>query len=115
LSAGRQEGVRGRAGGRGGSVQGEAIRNIVKWDYQPASVEGVPDAFARAYSIMMGGRQGPISYGELARGTRRGRRRRVERTDQPLHSTRSFRQKGARVGMECHSCFSHSFWVRWLL
>ena len=42
------------------NVQGEAIRNIVKWDYQPASIEGVPDAFARAYSIMMSGRQGPI-------------------------------------------------------
>jgi len=42
------------------NVQGEAIRHIVKWDYQPASIEGVPDAFARAYSIMMSGRQGPI-------------------------------------------------------
>jgi thiamine pyrophosphate-dependent acetolactate synthase large subunit-like protein len=40
------------------NVQGEAIRHIVKWDYQPASIEGVPDAFARAYSIMMSGRQG---------------------------------------------------------
>jgi acetolactate synthase-1/2/3 large subunit len=42
------------------NVQGEAIRHIVKWDYQPAAIEGVPDAFARAYSIMMSGRQGPI-------------------------------------------------------
>jgi acetolactate synthase-1/2/3 large subunit len=42
------------------NVQGEAIRHIVKWDYQPASIEGVPDAFARAYSIMMSGRQGPV-------------------------------------------------------
>ena len=40
--------------------QGEAIRHIVKWDYQPATIDGVPDAFARAYSIMMSGRQGPI-------------------------------------------------------
>ena len=42
------------------NVQGEAIRHIVKWDYQPAAIEGVPDAFARAYSIMMSGRQGPV-------------------------------------------------------
>src|SRR5207249_4697807 len=28
--------------------------------YQPAAIDGVPDAFARAYSIMMSGRQGPI-------------------------------------------------------
>ncbi|HJU17773.1 MAG TPA: thiamine pyrophosphate-binding protein [Stellaceae bacterium] len=42
------------------NVQGEAIRHIVKWDYQPAAIDGVPDAFARAYSIMMSGRQGPI-------------------------------------------------------
>src|SRR6516162_2616558 len=48
------------------NVQGEAIRHIVKWDYQPASIEGVPDAFARAYSIMMSGRQGP-DFAGLAR------------------------------------------------
>jgi acetolactate synthase I/II/III large subunit len=42
------------------NVQGEAIRNIVKWDYQPAAIDGVPDAFARAYSIMTSGRQGPV-------------------------------------------------------
>lgn len=42
------------------NVQGEAIRHYVKWDYQPASIDGVPDAFARAYSVMMSGRQGPI-------------------------------------------------------
>jgi acetolactate synthase-1/2/3 large subunit len=42
------------------NVQGEAIRHIVKWDYQPAAIDGVPDAFARAYSIMMSCRQGPI-------------------------------------------------------
>src|SRR5258708_12105918 len=41
------------------NVQGEAIRHIVKWDYQPAAIEGVPDASARAYSIMMTVRQGP--------------------------------------------------------
>ena len=42
------------------NVQGEAIRHIVKWDYQPAAIDGVPDAFARAYLIMTSGRQGPI-------------------------------------------------------
>ena len=40
--------------------QGEAIRNFVKWDYQPSTVDGVPGAFARAYSVMMSARQGPI-------------------------------------------------------
>ena len=42
------------------NVQGEAIRHYVKWDYQPASIEAVPDAFARAYSVMMSARQGPV-------------------------------------------------------
>ena len=42
------------------NVQGEAVRSFVKWDYQPHSIEGVPEAFARAYSVMMTERQGPI-------------------------------------------------------
>ncbi len=42
------------------NVQGEAIRHYVKWDCQPATIDGVPDGFARAYSVMMSGRQGPI-------------------------------------------------------
>src|SRR5499426_1144582 len=42
------------------NVQGEAIRNFVKWDYQPTTVDGVPGAFARAYSVMMSARQGPV-------------------------------------------------------
>ena len=37
--------------------QGEVIRNFVKWDYQPTTVDGVPGAFARAYSVMMSARQ----------------------------------------------------------
>jgi acetolactate synthase-1/2/3 large subunit len=41
-------------------VQGEAVRYFTKWDYQPSSVEGFPDSFARAYSIMMSEPQGPI-------------------------------------------------------
>lgn len=41
-------------------VQGEAVRNYVKWDYQPTSIDGVPESFARAYSIMTTQPQGPI-------------------------------------------------------
>jgi acetolactate synthase-1/2/3 large subunit len=41
------------------SVQGNAVRDYVKWDYQPGGIEGVPDSFARAYSIMMTEPQGP--------------------------------------------------------
>ena len=40
-------------------VQGNAIRDFVKWDYQPSSIDGVPDAFARAYSIMTTEPKGP--------------------------------------------------------
>ena len=40
------------------NVQGEAIRHYTKWDYQPSSVDGIPEAFARAYSVMM---SGPLS------------------------------------------------------
>lgn len=42
------------------NVQGSAVRDYVKWDYQPGGVEGIPDSFARAYSIMMTEPQGPI-------------------------------------------------------
>lgn len=41
-------------------VQGEAVRHYVKWDYQPQSIEGVPESFARAYSIMTTQPHGPI-------------------------------------------------------
>src|SRR6266576_2608569 len=41
-------------------VQGNAIRDYVKWDYQPTSIEGVPESFARAYSIMTTEPQGPV-------------------------------------------------------
>ena len=40
--------------------QGAAIRDYTKWDYQPTTVEGVPEAFARAYSVMMTEPQGPV-------------------------------------------------------
>jgi acetolactate synthase I/II/III large subunit len=41
-------------------VQGNAVRDYVKWDYQSASIEGVPESFARAYSVMTTEPQGPI-------------------------------------------------------
>ncbi len=41
-------------------VQGEAVRHYVKWDYQPHAIDGVPESFARAYSIMTTQPQGPI-------------------------------------------------------
>jgi len=41
-------------------VQGEAVRAYTKWDYQPAVIGGVPESFARAYSVMMTEPRGPI-------------------------------------------------------
>ena len=41
-------------------VQGDAVRLYTKWDYQPTAIEGVPESFARAYSIMTTQPQGPI-------------------------------------------------------
>ncbi len=41
-------------------VQGNAVRDYVKWDYQPTSIDGVPESFARAYSVMMTEPKGPI-------------------------------------------------------
>jgi acetolactate synthase-1/2/3 large subunit len=40
--------------------QGAAIREYTKFDAQPATVDGVPEAFARAYSVMMTQPHGPI-------------------------------------------------------
>ena len=42
------------------NVNGEQVRNFVKWDYQPASIASVPDSFARGYAAMMTEPQGPI-------------------------------------------------------
>jgi acetolactate synthase I/II/III large subunit len=42
------------------NINGEQLRHYVKWDYQPASIDGVPDSFARAYAAMMTEPQGPI-------------------------------------------------------
>ena len=41
-------------------VQGNAVRDYVKWDYQPTAIEGVPESFARAYSIMTTQPPGPV-------------------------------------------------------
>ncbi len=40
--------------------QGQAVRDYTKWDYQPTTVDGVPEAFARAYSVMMTEPRGPV-------------------------------------------------------
>jgi len=40
--------------------QGEAVRNYTKWDYQPHTIAGAPEAFARAYAVMMTEPRGPI-------------------------------------------------------
>ncbi len=40
--------------------QGAAVREYTKFDAQPATVDGVPEAFARAYSVMMTHPHGPI-------------------------------------------------------
>ncbi len=40
--------------------QGEAVRAYTKWDYQPHTIDGVPEAFSRAYSVMMTQPQGPV-------------------------------------------------------
>ncbi len=42
------------------NTQGEAVRNYTKWDYQPVTIEGVPESFDRAYGIMMAEPRGPI-------------------------------------------------------
>ena len=40
--------------------QGEQVRPYTKWDYQPHTIDGVPEAFSRAYSVMMSEPRGPI-------------------------------------------------------
>ncbi|MFC1816139.1 thiamine pyrophosphate-binding protein [Thermodesulfobacteriota bacterium] len=41
-------------------VQGNAVRDYVKWDDQPSSLAGVPDSFIRAYQIATTDPQGPV-------------------------------------------------------
>ena len=40
--------------------QGEQVRPYTKWDYQPHTIDGVPEAFSRAYAVMMTEPRGPI-------------------------------------------------------
>jgi thiamine pyrophosphate-dependent acetolactate synthase large subunit-like protein len=41
-------------------VQGEQVRDYVKWDDQPASVEAIPESLLRAYRIAMTEPRGPV-------------------------------------------------------
>lgn len=41
-------------------VQGNFVRDFVKWDDQPGSVEAVPDAFIRAYRLATTDPMGPV-------------------------------------------------------
>lgn len=41
-------------------VQGNAVRDYVKWDNQPFGAAAVPDTFARAYRVAMTQPQGPV-------------------------------------------------------
>ena len=40
--------------------QGEAVRQYTKWDIQPHTIDGAPEAFARAYGVMMTEPRGPV-------------------------------------------------------
>ncbi|HKY08202.1 MAG TPA: thiamine pyrophosphate-binding protein [Candidatus Binatia bacterium] len=42
------------------NVQGNLVRDFVKWDDQPGSVEAVPDSFIRAYRLATADPQGPV-------------------------------------------------------
>ena len=42
------------------NIQGNAVRGYTKWDDQPASVAAVPEAFARAMSVMRSEPAGPV-------------------------------------------------------
>jgi acetolactate synthase I/II/III large subunit len=41
-------------------IQGNAVRDYVRWDDQPYSMDAIPDSFARGYRITMTHPQGPI-------------------------------------------------------
>ncbi|MBI4283630.1 MAG: thiamine pyrophosphate-binding protein [Chloroflexi bacterium] len=41
-------------------VQGNVVRDYVKWDDQPSSLAGVPDSFIRAYQIATTDPRGPV-------------------------------------------------------
>ncbi len=40
--------------------QGQAVRDYVKWDYQPQGAEDVVESFARAYRVALTDPQGPV-------------------------------------------------------
>jgi acetolactate synthase-1/2/3 large subunit len=42
------------------NVQGNAVRDFVKWDDQPTAVDAFPESFARAYRIAMTEPTGPV-------------------------------------------------------
>ena len=42
------------------NVQGEAVRNFVKWDDQPSSVEASVESLIRAYNLVISEPQGPV-------------------------------------------------------
>lgn len=42
------------------NLQGNAIRDYVKWDDQPYNAASVPESFARAYRVMMSEPKGPV-------------------------------------------------------
>ena len=41
-------------------LQGQLVRDYVKWDYQPTSLAGVVESFARAYKIALTEPMGPV-------------------------------------------------------
>jgi acetolactate synthase-1/2/3 large subunit len=44
----------------GANVQGNAVRDYTKWDYEPRSLESVPESVARAYRIAVSEPAGPV-------------------------------------------------------
>lgn len=44
----------------GANVQGNAVRDFTKWDYEPRSLESVPTAIARGYRIAVSEPAGPV-------------------------------------------------------
>jgi len=42
------------------NIQGQAVRDFTKWDDQPASIEALPGAFARARRVAVGEPAGPV-------------------------------------------------------
>jgi thiamine pyrophosphate-dependent acetolactate synthase large subunit-like protein len=41
-------------------VQGQLVRDYVKWDDQPADLESLPESFARAWTTMLAAPNGPV-------------------------------------------------------